>query len=276
MEEFILAAPGGAADDALCLDFEIRTALDLRTSSAHRWCHHASAELLCAAYRLPGDPAIRAWRRGEPVPTAVVQHMSAGRPVRAWNAMFEFEVTQTAAAQALGWPRLTLNQLDCSMARAAACGLPQGLDACGQVLGLTVTKDVRGSVLMRSIVNPKRSGQPIADEAMDGLVRYCLQDVAAEMAITAILPPLTVPEAELWRLNARINQRGLPIDVPMVERAEAAARATLAALDAEMAQVTGGAVPAASAVARLKDFLGAQGVAGFADLDLRDELEDAA
>ena len=50
-------------------------------------------------------------------------------------------------------------------------------------------------------------------EALEALIRYCIQDSEAEHALDKRLVDLPDYEQELWFLDQRINDRGLPVDV---------------------------------------------------------------
>ena len=61
-------------------------------------------------------------------------------------------------------------------------------------------------------------------------------------------------------IDAEINDAGVLIDAPLAQAASGVAERALADLNASIAQKTCGAVPAASQVVKLKEWLKAQGV----------------
>jgi DNA polymerase len=55
-------------------------------------------------------------------------------------------------------------------------------------------------------------------EKFDAFIRYCRMDVEGEMELDFLLPPLRRREAMFFRLDMLMNDRGLPIDMPLVEK----------------------------------------------------------
>ena len=81
-----------------------------------------------------------------------------------------------------------------------------------------------------------------------------------ERALHRRLRSLSDAEREVFLLDARINERGVAVDLELVEAAEALVAETQAQLDAEMRRLTGGVVEAATQSARLLTWLRARGV----------------
>ena len=67
--------------------------------------------------------------------------------------------------------------------------------------------------------------------------------------------PLPPAEQVLWQLDAQINSRGFYVDRDLAEAARAVARAAGPEIDAELAEVTGGAVTGVNQIARLQAWL---------------------
>ena len=83
----------------------------------------------------------------------------------------------------------------------------------------------------------------------------------AERELFARLPPLSPSEQALWVLDATINQRGFCIDRSLAEAARKIAQAAGPEIDAELAEVTGGAVTTVNQVAKLQAWLEQNGCA---------------
>ena len=94
------------------------------------------------------------------------------------------------------------------------------------------------------------------------LAARCVQDVSMEEAVLVRLPPW--PDMEPWlsmpAIDRRINDRGVMIDVPLVQGLARAAAVETARLDKEMNALTGGAVPRTTNVESLKEWLVARKV----------------
>ena len=73
------------------------------------------------------------------------------------------------------------------------------------------------------------------------------------------MPPLPAEEQMLWVISCRINQRGFYFDRSFAEAARRIAQAAAPEIDAELAELTGGAVTKASQVPSLRRWLQQQG-----------------
>jgi DNA polymerase len=143
------------------------------------------------------------------------------------------------------------------MARCAALAIPQGLDGAGKALNLKVAKDAEGRRLMLRMCKPKGYGDDgtvLWHETPEQLARldaYCARDVESEAALDAVIPPLSASEREVWILDQHINERGVMLDLPLIEKATAVAERCIGLADAKIRELTGGVVRKASETARL-------------------------
>ncbi len=103
---------------------------------ARNYIDHPTFEILCAAYDMRRGDGVQLWLPGCPPPQDLLDHVAAGGLLTAWNSLFEWTCWQLHCTVRYGWPDLRLDQMRCSMARAAANGYPRGLDDCGPVLDL--------------------------------------------------------------------------------------------------------------------------------------------
>lgn len=144
------------------------------------------------------------------------------------------------------------------MARAAAMGLPQSLEALGEAIGAPVQKDKAGHRLMLKMCKPKTLEPLTWHEEPDELERlqaYCDQDVAAECSIDALLPRLSERERRVWVLDQSINDRGVALDVPLVQAALRAVNDAKRSADRRIWELTGGAVRRCTEAKRIVDWL---------------------
>ena len=93
----------------------------------------------------------------------------------------------------------------------------------------------------------------------DRLYDYCRQDVEVEREFFDRLPPLSPAEQRSVALSCRINDRGFLVDRQFAEAARRIAQAAAPEIDAELAEITGGAVTGINQVARLLQWLQEQG-----------------
>jgi DNA polymerase len=98
-------------------------------------------------------------------------------------------------------------------------------------------------------------------ELIQRLAAYCDQDVETERGLHSRCRPLSVVERAVFLLDGRANARGITVDVATVLRALDIVKEQMAALSAELYLHTNGAVGRATEIARLTEWLVAQGIA---------------
>lgn len=255
----------------LSIDVESRSAADLRKTGAARYFEDPSADVLCAAWCVDDGP-VGTWVRGQPCPPEIAAHVAAGLPIAAWNASFEMWGWKYVLGPKHGWPVPALTQWVDTMAQAAAMSIPQSLDGAAQALAMEQQKDKDGMRLIRKFSIPRKAKKgeapgllywtnpEDAPEDFAAFVAYCANDVVVERAIRNKLVPLSDYEQRVWALTLRMNDRGVHLDMPLVDALQRVAEQAKARLDKEMLQATSGAVSACSQVAALTRWLQTQGV----------------
>ena len=250
-------------------DFETRSDIDLKTHGAHVYFESPHAAVLIGSYSIDNGP-VKRWERGQPCPTDLREAIKEGAITSAHNCGFEILCFTWLHANA-GWPMPRLEQFRCTAATAAAMALPRSLGDLGAALGLDVQKDKEGMRLIRLFSIPRRpkKGEPPGvywnepedfPEDWEKFRSYCDQDVRTEAAADARMISLPDSEQAFWTLTERINHRGIRIDRASAQAALRLADKAKLVLDREMRDVTGGAVTACSQVARLTEWVQAQGV----------------
>ena len=150
------------------------------------------------------------------------------------------------------------------MAMALALGLPARLDKLADALELRNRKDAGGQKLMYQMSKPRRPRKDedanvihwFDDDARQQRLRsYNVQDVEVEREAYEVLRLLAPAEQAIWRLSSTINDRGFHVDRNLAEAARRIAQAAGPEIDAELAEITGGAVTAIAQVERLKTWL---------------------
>jgi DNA polymerase len=248
----------------LHIDFETRSPVDLKKSGVYVYAENPHTDVTCAGYAF-GDGPIEMWRRGEPCPPKIVEHVKSGGEIAAWNAAFE-RIVWWGALTRKGWPRPKLEQFRCVMVEALAMSLPGSLEMGAAALGITEQKDIVGGRLAIQMskpraVNPDGSYVWWEDPArLEKLYAYCRQDVVVERMADKRLMRLAPKEREIWLLDQRINDRGVKIDVALCLQASKIVAAATEKLDRQMSAVTGGVVGACSQVAQLMIWLRSRGV----------------
>ena len=224
------------------IDFETRSFANLPDVGLDKYANCLSTEVLCIAFgttpqtvkvKKPQNPSTNElW--------PLMQHVSKGGKIQAWNAMFEYAIWNCVCVPKYGWPELKLEQCIDSMAIAAANNIPQGLDDAGNFMDSEHKKDAAGKRLIMKLSKPTSKKVFNNDpELMQELFDYCAQDVRTEMSIVVNLRPLTDAEMEIWYLTQRINLRGVPVDPQELRNAVSAVEGAQQALDNECITLTG-------------------------------------
>lgn len=218
----------------LSVDIETYSETDLASAGVHRYTEDPAFDVLLVGYAFgdqeahvidlaldgyPGGAEHGAFWKALTDP-AVEKH--------AYNAPFE----RACLAKYTGKEMLPEQWVD-TMIRGLTLGLPAGLGAVGEAMGLPKDelKDKQGKALIQYFCKPckptRTNGErtrnlPEHDPAKWELFKeYNRQDVIAERAIARRLDYIEEqyePEWELWCLDQRMNDRGIRVDVPMVEK----------------------------------------------------------
>lgn len=215
--------------DIAHLDFETYSAIDIRKVGAHRYARHPSTEVLIACFYLPEIDDIVTWLpRTEKMPVKLRRYIEGGGVIAAHNANFERLVYQHALKRMHpDIPTIEKKQWVCTAAMAAASGLPRSLDKALHAAGSKKTKDPEGAKLIKVFSVPRKPTKnddrtrilpEDMPEKFEAFIKYCRMDVEGEMELDYLLPPLRRREAMFFRLDMLMNDRGLPIDMPLVEK----------------------------------------------------------
>jgi len=247
------------------IDFETRSKANLPDVGLDNYANDPTTEVLCIAFGNnpetvnvlpPQNPSTnQLW--------PLMQHVSKGGKIQAWNAMFEYAIWNCVCVPKYGWPELKLEQCIDTMAVAASNNIPQGLEDAGDFLDANYKKDATGKKLIQKLCKPNSKGGFNDDpELLKQLFDYCAQDVRTEMAIGSVLRPLEDVEQAVWTLTQRINTRGVPVDPRELQNAVLAVDKAQDTIDRECLELTG-CKP--SERQKLLDWLNARG-AGLEDL----------
>lgn len=246
------------------------------------YVEHPTFEVLTLSYDLRDGAGVRRWQPGLPPPVDLLAHVASGGLVSGWNsAGFEMKVWQHCVDR-YHWPPLPLSQVRDTMAASRAFCLPGKLEKAGEVMALKQQKNADGKRLLDKFSIPRNPTKANAalrikpeDDPIDAekLYAYCDEDVLTEQEAAGLIPPLSPKELAAWQTDRAINDRGVQIDLEGVHNCIALINQAHARYNAELRALTGGTVDRASELAKLKGWLGAQGVV-MASMD--EEAIDAA
>jgi DNA polymerase len=258
----------------LHLDFETYSDAELRDCGAWAYAMHPSTTIIVAAWSVDGRPA-QTWSIHERRPLGLTSLLERDDVIiHAFNANFERAILCHVATRQWGTPYLPPSRFRCTQAHALACSLPGSLAMSAAVLGLGQQKDKTGTRLVKKYCMPRKPTK--ADGRLrvppgpdpDGLdddwakfVSYCAQDVRTEEAVLRALPAQAWPDQEqaVWEADSAINERGVPIDVPLATGAIRIAADLARVGNHRLAALSNGAVTSATQGKRLKDWCAAQG-----------------
>lgn len=249
-------------------DFETYSACNLKRAGVYRYAEHPTTGVYCMAWSM-GDGLVYTWRPGEPPPAPLLDWVAAGGMLGVHNASFERRMWKWLRENGYDqWPELRIEQQDCTQSRAAALGLPQGLDTLAEVLRASERKDQKGYDIMIKLSSPRKinaDGSVVWWDLPEDLeylcYTYCPQDVRTEAAVDNLLLPLSAHERKIWELDQRINDRGVYVDEIAVTRAVDVVLLAKRRADARMNELTEGRVKKCSQVAELVKWINEQGVA---------------
>lgn len=258
----------------LHIDFETRSAVDLRRAGVYVYAADPSTDVWCAAYAVDDEPVELFADETEEkffsqAPWPIIRAVQEGWPIVAHNAAFERTLWHYVLTPRYGWPEPRLEQWRCTMAMALAMALPASLEQCALALGLNAQKDMDGHNVMMRMAKPRR---PRKGEDPDGiywfddaertakLYAYCKNDVEVERQIEKRLLALRPFEQRLWHLDQLVNDRGIHVDVDLCKAALKVVGTAAKWLNDELFDITGGAVSSVSNVGDITAWLLDRGV----------------
>ena len=251
----------------LAADIESFSDVDLVKCGVYAYADSPAFEILLFAYSFDGgETQIIDLAQGEKFPAEVEEAIfDVSVTKTAYNANFE----RTCLSKYFG-RYIPPESWHCSAVQAAMLALPRSLEDVGRVLGLDEQKMKEGKELIRYFCVPckptKANGGRTrnlpchAPEKWALFKTYCKRDVDVEKAIRRKLHNFPIPESEmeLYRLDQRINDRGVLVDMGLVEQAIACERLHKEVVTKRAYELTGLENP--NSVAQLKGWLGDMGM----------------
>ena len=257
----------GVMGRILEMDIETFSDVDLIKCGVYAYADSPAFEVLLFAYSFDGgETRVIDLAQGEELPEEVAEAVFDGSVVKtAFNANFE----RTCLCKYFG-RYLPPDSWHCSAVQAAVLALPRSLEDVGAVLGLDEQKMKEGKELIRYFCVPckptkanggRRRNLPChAPEKWELFKAYCMRDVDVEKAIRRKLGKFPIPEGEMevYRLDQRINDRGVLVDMGLVRQAVRCERLHKEVATERAYELTGLENP--NSVAQLKGWLGENGV----------------
>lgn len=233
-------------------DTETYSECDLFACGAHRYAEDPSTEITVLAWALEGAEPVVEDLTGRRMPSAEFMALVDDPDVVLVFHNVGFDRTVMRHCWDLDLP---IERFEDTMVRALAHGLPGALGKIGAALGVAddEAKDKKGRELIQLFAKPRPKNHKLrrasgathpAEWAL--FLAYAGQDVVAMRAIHGKLPSWNYkqghPEMALWHLDAKVNDRGIQIDLDLAHAAIEAVAVEQQRLKAETHGATGGAV----------------------------------
>lgn len=147
------------------LDFETRSACDLKKSGAYKYSLDPSTQPTCLAFKtrnsevklLDFKTINKKWGTLPALFELLWEDFIAKDfEFVAHNAFFETVIYKNILVKRYGWPDIPFTSFRCTAAKAAACALPRGLEGAGAAMELSTQKDHRGYNAMMATCKPTR------------------------------------------------------------------------------------------------------------------------
>ena len=212
----------------LSIDIETYSSVNLQKAGVYKYAESPDFDILLFGYSVDGGAVhVIDLACGEKIPTEIVDALSDESVTKwAFNAQFE----RVCLSNYLDtW--LSPDSWHCTMVWSATLGLPLSLEGVGAVLGLEKQKLTEGKNLIKYFCVPcaptKTNGGrtrnlPQHDmEKWEQFKAYNLRDVETEMSIQKKLTRFPVPDFiwDEYHLDQEINDRGIGLDMTLVEQA---------------------------------------------------------
>ena len=250
----------------LVLDLETYSSADLKRTGAVKYTEAPDFELLLMSYAFDDDP-VAIWDfKAQGTPDWLAPALRDPDLMKvAWNISFERACLNKALS--LYTPP---EQWRDAMTLAAMNGLPMTLEAAGAALQMELQKMATGKSLIAYFCKPckptisnggrTRNLPEHAPEKWENFKAYCLRDTETERAIFKRLLrfPVSDFERRVEALDARMNERGVQVDVEFAESAMFIDAEEKKRNTAEMRRLTGLENP--NSIAQLKEWLAVAGL----------------
>ena len=212
----------------LSIDIETYSSVNLQKAGVYKYAESPDFDILLFGYSVDGGAVhVIDLACGEKIPAEIVDALSDESVIKwAFNAQFE----RVCLSNYLDtW--LSPDSWHCTMVWSATLGLPLSLEGVGAVLGLEKQKLTEGKNLIKYFCVPcaptKTNGGrtrnlPLHDmEKWEQFKAYNLRDVETEMSIQKKLSRFPVPDFiwDEYHLDQEINDRGIGLDMTLVEQA---------------------------------------------------------
>lgn len=223
----------------LTIDIETYSPIDLARCGVYKYAEHPDFSILLFGYAVDdGEVKVVDLAKGEHIPDEILLALTNPLVTKwAFNASFERICLSRYLREhcpshflSYGKQRDTVGKyLDplgwkCSQVLASSLGFPLSLKDLGEALGLSEKKMDEGSRLIGLFSLPGPEGRRKPEdypEEWELFKKYNRRDVEVEIKVRKAFASFRTP-ASLWEEyheDQRINDRGIPVDIPFVKAA---------------------------------------------------------
>lgn len=238
------------------LDYETYSEADLPEVGAAKYAEHPSTEILMAAIATDTEGPFLCvnpkYGKSDPRGLALLRRMvQSNDPIWAHSAQFEIALSAARFEKDFGiGPAPALHRWRCTAAICRRAGLPDNLAQAGEVLALATQKDKEGKRLIQKFSMPQKAtkrkpgGRILPTDDLADFQRfgaYCVIDVEVERSIHRRLQQFELKGLMLdsFLFDVRLNQRGVPVNMPALEHTAAMLDLVLADVNARFTKLTG-------------------------------------
>lgn len=227
----------------LFIDIETYSDVDLKASGVYPYFESPNFEILLIGYAIDRGPVEVFEFNDIPAREIFLKNVIRSSERVAHNASFE-----RLAFKARGLDT-AFKSWSCTMVRASYCGLPLSLDEAGRALDLTEKKLSTGKALINYFTKPckpskanggrTRNRPEDAPEKWQDFIEYLKADVATTRELYYALEGYPFTEDENYHIDQIINDRGVLLDLDLIDNAVRLDYETTKRLTVEAKRITG-------------------------------------
>lgn len=223
--------------DEYHLDYETYSACNI-SNGAHRYAMDESTEVFMFSickndgpvhlWIAPGYETLENCSEWEAEELLIEAISSPDSLIYAHNAQFERVISDHVLRRLhRQFKKIPIDKWRCTAVMARRAGLPSSLAKVSKELDLEDQKDSKGKALIRFFCLPQKDGSrnypQDNPEKWADFCNYCVQDTHTERAVHKRLKPFEIKGASLraFQLDIKINDRGIPVNVPALKNADA-------------------------------------------------------
>lgn len=248
------------------LDIETSSAVPIKYGAARQATDTSTRILLCAVAK--DDGPVHLWDRHSPDTSrealSLLQEISEDPEALVYchNVLFEMLMLEYQWEPTFGFRKPNPEQYRCTQALCRVARIPQSLEKAAEFLKLDIRKNSIGKLLIKKFSIPQKvrgkdehfwlgpdhkktftlnKEKTTAAQAWGIFREYCRADVEVERQIHKRLKPLELKGwvLDAFQMDARLNLRGVPVDLAAVDKALAIVEEITVKVTEEFRALTG-------------------------------------